>query len=89
MTDISALPIIWLAVILAAIFFEALSEKLVFVWCAPAAAVVFLCSLFKMKPPYQIAVFFVLSLAMIVASKAVCAAVKRAGKHKRSGADVK
>ncbi len=88
MTLVTALPIIWLAVILAAIFFEALTEKLIAVWCAPAAAVTFLCGLFKMEPICQLALFILLSFALIAASQAVCAAVRRAGKNKKSGADI-
>lgn len=88
MTFVSALPVIWLVLILAAIFFEAMTEKLIAVWCAPAAAVAFVCALLGMQAHEQIAVFIVLTLSGITASRAVCAAVKRSKKHNNDNADI-
>ena len=82
MSFVSALPIIWLTVILGAIFAEAASEKLVAVWLAPSAATAFVCGLFNMSPREQVIIFIVLGVSLIAASKTVCAAVKRGSKQK-------
>ena len=59
MTLISALPIVWLCMILAAIFAEAYSERLIFIWFAPSAGVAFVCGIFDMPARAQIVVFLI------------------------------
>ena len=54
---------IWLAVILLAVIFEALTAELVSVWFIPAALVAMLLSIFENIPPYvQVIVFLVLGI---------------------------
>ncbi len=54
---------IWLAVILLAVLFEALTAELVSVWFIPAALVAMLLSIFENIPPYvQVIVFLVLGI---------------------------
>ena len=88
MSFVSALPIIWLTVILVAIFVEAASEKLVAVWLAPSAATAFVCGLFNMSPKEQIAIFIILGVSLIAASQSVCAAIKRSCKHNNRDRDI-
>ncbi len=89
MTIISPLHVIWLTVILAAIFIEALSERLIAVWLAPAAAVAFICGVFEVSVGKQIAVFAVLAVTMISVAKLICGVVNHRGKHNESDWDIK
>ena len=64
MTLISTLPIIWLCIILAAIFAEAYSERLIFIWFAPSAGVAFVCGLFDMPARGQLVVFLICAVTL-------------------------
>ena len=81
MTVIATLPIIWLAVILAAIFCEAIFENLVCVWFAPAAVAALICGYFDMTARVQVVVFFVSGVVMISAARIFTGLSKRQTKH--------
>ena len=88
MTVISMLPVIWLAVILAAIFCEALFESLVAVWFAPAAAIALVCGWFDITPRIQVLVFFVSAVVMITAATIILRVLMLYGKHKKHDTDI-
>ncbi len=88
MTVITTLPIIWLAVILAAIFCEAVFENLVFVWLAPAAAAALICSYFDMTARWQVIIFFISGAVMIFAARIFTVFSKRGKKHIPSDTDI-
>ncbi len=81
MTVIATLPIIWLAVILAAIFCEAVFENLICVWFAPAAFISLVCGAFDMTARGQVVVFFVSGVIMITAARIFSGRSKRQKKH--------
>ncbi len=89
MTIISPLYVIWLTVILAAIFIEALTERLIAVWLAPAAAVAFICGIFEVSVSKQVAVFAVLAVTMVSVAKLICGVVNQRCKHNESDGDIK
>lgn len=88
MTVIATLPIIWLAVILAAIFCEAIFENLVYVWFAPAAVAALVCGYFEMAARGQVVVFFVSSAIMISAARIFKGLSKRQTKHISKDSDI-
>ncbi len=88
MTVISMLPVIWLALILAAIFCEALFESLVAVWFAPAAAIALVCGWFGVAPRVQVLIFSISAVIMITAAKIILRAISNHEKHKSHDADI-
>ena len=89
MTVIATLPIIWLGVILAAIFAEAVFENLILLWFAPAAAISLVCGLLNMSPRGQVTVFLVSAVAMIVLARIISIGNKRRRKNIRDDSDIK
>lgn len=87
MTLISILPIIWLSIILAAIFAEAYSEQLIAIWFAPSAAVAFVCGFFDIPARAQLAVFLICAVTLISAAKIVRQILLR--REKSQDADTK
>lgn len=71
MNLLSFLPVIWLALILAAIFTEAAFPHLTAIWCAPAAAAALVCGFVGLAPFGQAAVFAVSAVSLIVVSRIV------------------
>ena len=71
MNLLSFLPVIWLALILAAIFTEAALPRLTAIWCAPAAAAALICGFVGLAPSGQAAVFAVSAVSLIVVSRIV------------------
>ena len=88
MTVIATLPIIWLAVILASIFCEAIFENLVCVWFAPAAFISLICGAFDMTARGQVIVFFVSGVVMISVARIFFLRCKRRRKHISERSDI-
>lgn len=81
MINVNTLPVIWLALILASIFCEALTERLLAVWGAPAAALSLILWLFKVEAYIQIAAFFISAAVMTLASLVIRSITARLKKH--------
>lgn len=88
MNLLSFLPIIWLAVILAAIFTEAAIPRLTAIWCAPAAAAALICGMTGLAPSGQAAVFAVSTVSLIVISRIVSGFTKRRHRSPRIGGKI-
>lgn len=88
MTVISMLPVIWLVLILAAIFCEALFESLVVVWFAPSAAIALVCGWFGVAPRVQVLVFSISAVIMIAGTKIILRALRHHEKHKSHDTDI-
>ncbi len=71
MTLVNSLPVIWLITILVAIFCEAFTERLVAVWCAPAAAVALVLDILDMSAYTQVVTFVICAVAMISISQLI------------------
>lgn len=82
MTVVSILPIIWLSIILAAIFAEAYSEQLIAIWFAPSAAVAFVCGLFDIPAKAQLVVFLICAVMLISVARIARRILLRREKNK-------
>lgn len=86
MTLLSLVPVIWLAIVLAAVFCEAAMQNLVAVWCAPAAAAALLGGIFGMTVRGQCVIFVVTALILIALAQLIRAGMQRHN-EKFSGKD--
>ncbi len=84
MTLLSLVMIMWLVIILAAIFFEALFENLVAVWCAPAALIAFICGFFSISTRSQVLIFVIASICFIALSRLIKLILRLRDNHKAS-----
>ena len=87
MTVIST-PVIWLSVILAAIFAEAISERLIAIWFAPASAIALVCGFFDIGVHRQVTIFIVSALLMITVAQTVRSAICRRARNNQDTTDI-
>lgn len=57
---------VWVAVVVAAIVFEALTTELVAIWCLPAALISLLLAVFQLPPVAQIVAFVLITLLCVI-----------------------
>lgn len=83
MTLVDSLPIIWLLVILAAIFTEALTERLWAIWFAPASVIALVLGFFGVPEYFQVITFIASAVFMILLSFLIrMIAHRKRNKHK-------
>ena len=63
---------VWIAVLIAAVVVEALTNDFVAIWFFPAAVVSMILSLFEISPWLQLVLFLVIGLALVVATRPLC-----------------
>ena len=63
---------VWIAVLVAAVVVEALTNDFVAIWFFPASLVSMILSLFDTSPWLQIILFLVIGLALVVATRPLC-----------------
>ena len=63
---------VWIAVLIAAVVVEALTNDFVAIWFFPAAVVSMILSLFETSPWLQLVLFLVIGLALVVATRPLC-----------------
>jgi len=89
MTQLSLWPVIWLAIILASIFCEAIFPSLVAVWFAPAALIALITGALGLSVWGQSMVFALLSALLITISRLIRIASRmmerRTQRHNSSG----
>ena len=63
---------VWIAVLVAAVVVEALTNDFVAIWFFPAAVVSMILSLLNTTPWVQLLVFLILGLVLVVATRPLC-----------------
>ena len=63
---------VWIAVLVAAVVVEALTNDFVAIWFFPAAVVSMILSLLNTSPWVQLLVFLILGLVLVVATRPLC-----------------
>lgn len=63
---------VWIAVLVAAVVVEALTNDFVAIWFFPASLVSMILSLFDTSPWLQLILFLVIGLALVVATRPLC-----------------
>ena len=63
---------VWIAVLVAAVVVEALTNDFVAIWFFPAAVISMVLSLFDVAPWVQLIVFLLVGLALVVATRPLC-----------------
>ena len=63
---------VWIAVLVAAVIVEALTNDFVAIWFFPAAIVSMVLSLFDTSPWLQLLLFLVIGLVLVVATRPLC-----------------
>ncbi len=63
---------VWIAVLVAAVVVEALTNDFVAIWFFPAAIVSMILSLFDTSPWLQLLLFLVIGLLLVVATRPLC-----------------
>ena len=63
---------VWIAVLIAAVVVEALTNDFVAIWFFPAAVVSMILSLFETSPWLQLVLFLVIGLVLVVATRPLC-----------------
>ena len=63
---------VWIAVLVAAVAAEALTNDFVAIWFFPAAIVSMILSLFETSPWLQLVLFLVIGLVLVVATRPFC-----------------
>ena len=63
---------VWIAVLVAAVVVEALTNDFVAIWFFPAAVIAMVLSLFDVAPWVQLIVFLLVGLALVVATRPLC-----------------
>ena len=63
---------VWIAVLVAAVVVEALTNDFVAIWFFPAAIVSMILSLFDVTPWVQLLVFLLVGLVLVVATRPLC-----------------
>lgn len=74
--------IVWFAIFLVLIAIEALTADLLTIWFMPGAAICVILAAFEVSVPIQIAVFFAVSIVMLILSKTL---LKKYFIQKKSG----
>ena len=63
---------VWIAVLIAAVVVEAMTNDFVAIWFFPAAIVSMVLSLFDVAPWLQLLLFLLIGLALVVATRPLC-----------------
>ena len=63
---------VWIAVLIAAVVVEALTNDFVAIWFFPASLVSMILSLFDTPPWLQLLLFLVVGLALVIATRPLC-----------------
>ena len=63
---------VWIAVLVAAVVVETLTNDFVAIWFFPAAVIAMVLSLFDVAPWVQLIVFLLVGLALVVATRPLC-----------------
>ena len=63
---------VWIAVLIAAVVVEALTNDFVAIWFFPAAIVSMILSLFDTPPWLQLLLFLVIGLALVISTRPLC-----------------
>ncbi len=77
---------VWIAVLVAAVVVEALTNDFVAIWFFPAALVSMILSLFDTSPWLQVILFLVIGLALVIATRPLCRKLLK-GKAEKTNVD--